>query len=405
MKIHNDFTLYFRVVPSGKRVVYFYAYDENGRRLNGRSTGETTLTAARLKCNRLFREGALIRKRDYVPTFAEYAQGWWDWDSCEYLKKRRKRYNLTQGYADQAKRNLDKILTPYFEEMRMDRITQRDVECFLDSLIERDYQNTTINGYYGTLKTMMIEAVERKVIAQDPTAKVGKLVNDRREIRIITLEEFKKLFVGDWRRVWENDRIAYTANKLAGLTGMRASEILGLKGAFVYEEHIFLCKQYDQYGYRETKTKNKHNVPLPASMIADLKELKRVNGDGFLFSTDGGARPVCRGTIYRDFHRALRNIGLSDDEISERRLHLHGWRHFFNTELLKGGLTIPQAQAITGHKSERMTEWYCHFDPTEFAKAKEIQESLLQPVQSPEKNGAVEIRIVRPEQEPERKPA
>jgi len=161
IKIHNDFTLYFRVVPSGKRVVYFYAYDENGRRLNGRSTGETTMTAARLKCNRLFRERALIRKRDYVPTFAKFAQGWWDWDRCEYLKKRRKRYNLTQGYADQAKRNLDKILTPYFGEMHMDRITQKDVECFLDSLIERDYQNTTINGYYGTLKTMMIEAVER----------------------------------------------------------------------------------------------------------------------------------------------------------------------------------------------------------------------------------------------------
>jgi hypothetical protein len=35
MKIHNDFTLYFRVAPSGKRVVYFYAYDKNGRRAQG----------------------------------------------------------------------------------------------------------------------------------------------------------------------------------------------------------------------------------------------------------------------------------------------------------------------------------------------------------------------------------
>jgi hypothetical protein len=31
MKIHNDFTLYWRVFPSGKRAVYYYAYDENGR--------------------------------------------------------------------------------------------------------------------------------------------------------------------------------------------------------------------------------------------------------------------------------------------------------------------------------------------------------------------------------------
>jgi hypothetical protein len=81
--------------------------------------------------------------------------------------------------------------------------------------------------------------------------------------------------------------------------------------------------------------------------------------------------------MYQDFHRALRNIGISDDEIAERHLHLHGWRHFFNTELLKGGLTIPQTQAVTGHKSERMTEWYLHFDPAEFAQARMVQEGLL----------------------------
>jgi integrase len=397
MKIHNDFTLYFRVVPSGKRVVYFYAYDEDGKRLYGKSTGETTMTAARLKCNRLLKAGGLIPKRDYAPTFAEYGRGWWDWDNCDYLKKRRKRYILTKGYADQAKRNLDKILLPFFGEMRMNMITQEVVEDFLDSLIQKGYQNTTINGYYGTLKTMMIEAVERKIIDKDPTEKVDKLVNDRKEIRIITPEEFKKLFVGDWQKAWEKNRIAYTANKLAALTGMRASEVLGLKGEFVHDGYIFLCKQYDQYGYRDTKTKQKHNIPLPASVINDLKELKKINGDGFLFSTDGGAKPICRRTLYLNLHRALVNIGISKEQIAERKLHLHGWRHFFNTEMLKGGLTITQAQAVTGHKSERMTEWYCHFDPTEFAKAKEIQEALLLPVQNHDKSSAAGIRLVKPE--------
>jgi len=80
MKIHNDFTLYFRVAPSGKRVVYFYAYDENGKRTQGRSTGQTTKTAARVLVNRLLKEGALLPKKDNVPTFGEYAAGWWDWE-------------------------------------------------------------------------------------------------------------------------------------------------------------------------------------------------------------------------------------------------------------------------------------------------------------------------------------
>jgi integrase len=377
MKIHNDFTLYWRVIPSGKRVVYYYAYDVDSNRLGGWSTGETTMTAARVKCNRLLREGKLIPNSGYMPTFAEFALGWWEWETCAYLKKRRKRHNITMAYANNNKKNLKNQLLPYFGEMPLHKISSDDIEAWFDMLIEEDYQNTSINGYFGTLKTMMIEAVSHKLITRDPTEKVGRLVNDRKEIKIITREEFKKLFIGDWKRVWDNDHISYTANKLAALTGMRASEVLGLKGGFVYEDHIFLCKQYDEYGYRDTKTKDKHNIPLPSEMIDSLLELRAMNGQGFIFSLDGGATPVCRKTIYRDYHRALENIGISEDEIAERHLHLHGWRHFFNTELLKGGLTIPQTQAVTGHKSNRMTEWYSHFNPEEFVQARKVQDSLL----------------------------
>jgi integrase len=345
----------------------------------GRSTGKTTKTAARVLVNKLLKAGALLPNKDVVPTFGEYAQGWWDWENCEYLKKRRKRANLTRSYSDHMKRNLDKVIHPHFKDMRMNEISPAVIEGFLDCLIKLKYKNTTINGYYGTFKTMMIEAVERGVISADPTAKVERLINDRDEIKIITPLEFKKLFVNDWRRVWEGNFIACTVNKLAALSGMRVSEILGLKGSCLFDDHIFVCMQHDNYGYRPTKTKDKHNIPLPASLIEDLKALKGTSGDGFLFSLDGGGRPVCRKTVLMCLRKALINIGITSAEIKERNLHIHAWRHFFNTEMLKGGMTTEQAQAITTHKSERMTERYTHFDPLEFVKAKEIQEALLQP--------------------------
>jgi integrase len=396
MKIHSNYTLYSRIVPSGKRVYYYYAWDDNNVRRGGWSTGQSTVTAARLYCDKLLKDGKLIPNSGYMPTFAEYAQGWWEWETCAYLKKRRKRRNLTQSYADNNRKNVKNHLVPYFGEMPLNKITREEVENWLDDLIEKDYQNTSINGYLGTLKTMLIEAAARKILSANPIEKMEKLVNDRRDIKIITPAEFKKLFVGNWRRVWDNDHISYTANKLAALTGMRACEVLGLRGGFVYDDHIYLCKQYDEYGYRDTKTKDKHNIPLPADMINDLLELKRMNEEGFVFSLDGGGTPMCRKTMYQDFHRALRNIGISDDEIAERHLHLHGWRHFFNTELLKGGLSIPQAQAVTGHKSDRMTEWYLHFDPSEFAKAKQVQEDLLRPEskQPGKESGAGETKTV-----------
>ena len=84
----------------------------------------------------------------------------------------------------------------------------------------------------------------------------------------------------------------------------------------------------DEYGYRDTKTKDKHNVPLPVKVKNELKELKRMNGDGFVFSAYGVATPIVRRTMYNHFYKALRNIEMSEDEISERHLHLHTWRHF-----------------------------------------------------------------------------
>jgi hypothetical protein len=75
------------------------------------------------------------------------------------------------------------------------------------------------------------------------------------------------------------------------------------------------------------------------------------------------------------------NIGMTKEVIAERKIHLHSWRHFFNTQLLKGGLSVKQTQAVTRHKSEDMTDNYLHFDESDFAKAKEVQDSLLEPIQ------------------------
>jgi len=104
---------------------------------------------------------------------------------------------------------------------------------------------------------------------------------------------------------------------------MRCCEVLGLRGEFVYDDHIFLCGQYDEYGYRETKTKIKHHIPLTGAIVADLKKLMKINGEGYIFSLDGGATPVTRRHIYNGLRKALNNIGVSDEDIAERGLNIH----------------------------------------------------------------------------------
>jgi integrase len=104
----------------------------------------------------------------------------------------------------------------------------------------------------------------------------------------------------------------------------------------------------------------------------------KINGEGYIFSYDGGETPVKRRYIYDGLNIAFKKIGIGKDEIKERGLNVHAWRHFCNTELQKGGLTVKKVQAITGHKTEDMTEHYTHFDPLDFAEVPKIQAALLE---------------------------
>ena len=376
--MRNDFSLYFRKVPSGKRVYYYYTYDDEGKQIGPWTTGQTTKTAARVFCNDLIRKGLLVPGVKGMTTFGAYAAEFWDWEKSEYLKDRRKRRKLTRGYADKCKKVVDFTLVPYYGKMRLDRITGYVIDKWLDYMIAEKYENSTINGYYGTLMTMMKWAARKKYIVRDPFLDVQKLMDEQKEKKLITQDEFKTMFVDDWKTVWNNDLLLCTANKLAALTGMRVSEVLGLQGEHVFDDHIYVCLQYDnKYGDRDTKTKTKDNIPLTSELIRDLRKLMKVNGNGYLFSLTGGDKPVTVRHVYNGLLRALMKMGLTKEEIKKRGLNVHAWRHFCNTELLKGGVPEKKVQAVTRHKSSRMTERYMHFDPVEFTEVIKIQAELL----------------------------
>jgi hypothetical protein len=42
-------------------------------------------------------------------------------------------------------------------------------------------------------------------------------------------------------------------------------------------------------------------------------------------------------------------------------------------------VALSKVQSVTGHKSDRMTEWYTHFDAKDFAEVRGVQEALLLP--------------------------
>jgi len=325
------------------------------------------LYEARNFCHRLIRNGALIPNKVKTMTFSELANGFWELNS-EFIRNERSRKDFNDSYVVISRQLSTVQIEPFFGKLTLDKITSELVNKWLLGFKDRGiidkktgeiiscYKNSYANAAFRTLNVMMTEAVKRGLIQNNPCDKVERLKNNKKKIDILKLEEVRALFPKDYRTVWGDKEIAFAANLLASITGMRIGEIMGLRGEFVFDNYIAVCGQYGNDGYQDcTKTKENRSIPLMPEMIAILRKLMIKNGNGYVFSLNNGNVPATRNYFAMELNKALNKIGISKDEIKQRGLTLHSWRHFLNTELQRQGLTISQVQSVTGHKSECMT--------------------------------------------------
>jgi len=385
--MHNDFTLFTRTYPNGTRVVFYHAYNEDGKRVGPWTTNCLTKTAARNFCHKLLKEGTLIPNKTKVLTFGDFAAGFWKRGSV-YVKNQESRSDITDNYINNCAGITKNQLLPFFADVPLDQITDKDINKWLvefgERKVEKDgkievihYRNTYANTAFGTFSTMLGEAVRQGLIPANPCEKVKRLKNDKKKIQILTVEEVQKLFPQNYETVWGDKKLAYIACRLASVTGMRIGEILGLRGEYVFDDYIYICGQSGSGGgYKPyTKTKQNRNIPLVPEIIALLRGLN--NGKGFVFSKDGGATSITECTVRLDYYQALEKIGISEAERERRAITIHGWRHFLNTELLRQGLSVMQVQGVTGHKSLRMTELYNHPGEGQKSDVMKAQEKIL----------------------------
>jgi hypothetical protein len=137
MRYREPFTVFPRKMKSGLVVWYYQTYDNNNRRTTARSTGQTSKGAARDYCNKLYKEDALVPNRGSNLVFAKYAENWWIWDKCEYVKFRLSRRELSRKYVDSGRSNLRLNILPYFKNMKLKDITNYNIEKWLMGMVKR----------------------------------------------------------------------------------------------------------------------------------------------------------------------------------------------------------------------------------------------------------------------------
>lgn len=140
----------------------------------------------------------------------------------------------------------------------------------------------------------------------------------------------------------------YLLLELLYATGMRVSELVGLKRAAVMRDASFLTI--------EGKGGRERVVPLnDRARDAIIVYLQNLEGEKFLFPAKSQSGHLERQVFARDLKSLAVRAGLAASLVSP-----HVLRHAFASHLLQGGANLRVVQALLGHADISTTQIYTH---------------------------------------------
>ena len=314
-------------MKNGQKVYYYRTYDEDGNRTSGISTGQTTLSAARSYCDKLWKKDELVPKKS--TTFVELAEDCWVWGKCKYIARANTygKKSISPDHAYTERGYLVNRILPYFRNYKLTSIKTKVIENYIISLkAQGELAEGSINHIIKILKIMFAEAKRRDLIYKDPCENIPYIRSKGKERGILSLEETRLLFTGNaLDRVWDNDIVTYTFHLFSASTGCRRGEILSLKNANVHKNYVEITKSFGQIsGVKEiTKTKESRLVPIPTITSEWINRIKGDDPEYFLFSKTGGITPYPPHLVLTLFYKALEKIGITSDIRKARNITFH----------------------------------------------------------------------------------
>ena len=226
---------------------------------------------------------------------------------------------------------------------RLEEITRRDVEAFIEHEQDRGNKITTIRTKLVSVQAFLRYLVEEEIVSPDIFGRRIRLQLPERLPRAMDPRDLRKLL-----SVIEGARDRAMIMVLLR-TGMRIGELLNTKVADVHikERRIEI--------YEGEKNRLGRVVYLSDDAVVALRKwLKERNTwEDYLIYSRGRTDTMSYSTARVIFQRYIVKAGLSDKGYS-----LHTLRHTFATEFLNAGMRLECLQVLLGHRSIEETRRY-----------------------------------------------
>lgn len=363
------YTLFQPTIRGKKSKIWYYRYwgkDEEGKDCRiPKSTGETTKYKAELTAQQELSPKPIEKK---IPTLIEFTKDFFVWEKCEWIAQRHAQgHRFSKPVARDRRAHLDRYILPMFGKMLLREIKASDISRWVFKL---ELSNQTRNHILYTLRIILDEAVFQELIDFNPVRNCKPFADNHRKRDIFTLEEINTLFpVDDVKAImiW-GTWYWFTFFYLLLTSGLRSGEARALLWRHVVWEEkaitvLHAVKASGEIG--DTKTGEARAVFLPTRTINQLLFFKGITpydeDDELIFpsSRGNGREPMNKKTPLKPFRKGLEAAGISG---SDRNLVVHSLRHTYNSRMRR---VLPDAvlRALTGHRTEAMTERYDHSSP------------------------------------------
>ena len=283
---------------------------------------------------------------------------------------------------------------PVIGHMRMDKITPRQIQTFVNSL-SKDGANErtgkplapkTIRHNLSLISDVFSYAVKMGVVAENPCSKVTIPKGEVKEKQIYTPAEVERFLT-----LLNDEPLKYrTFFYLMIYSGFRRGEMLGLEWKDVdFENNIISVRRTSNYTAKKgvytdtTKTKrSQRTLKFPQFIMDMLKDYKEqqdaealrlgdkwVETDRLYVKWDG--RPMQNGTPY--FW-----LGEFCEKHDLPFYGLHSFRHLFTSLLVNQGVDIVTVSGALGHSCVSTTSnVYCHMFQEAQAKVSDAVANAL----------------------------
>lgn len=233
------------------------------------------------------------------------------------------------------------------------KVRPRDIEFYLYGLRDKGLSAASLSRKIRALRSFYRFQASEERVAEDPTRRLKSPRLPERLPQVLREGEAVAVVRVSGTDSFEGLRLRAAAELLYA-TGMRASELLGLKPEAVNLEEGWVRVRGKGSKERMVPMHERAKSALRRYLVARQRRFENKGADAEVFVSRQGRR-LSRMQLWRDIRALGKRTGV-------RGLHPHTLRHSFATHLLSGGADLRALQELLGHASLTTTQLYTHLE-------------------------------------------